>query len=93
MAKTLSLGTIVKDLIEGLDGPELSWDIKIDAHVGYFEVSLPIRFFGQRKGWLDSKVRDVAKKHGLSVYEGRFRGGEHDIVLEVKVSDFKLTVA
>ncbi len=92
MAKTLSLGTIVKDIIEGLDGPELSWDIKIDAHVGHFDVSLPIRFFGERKGWLDSKVRDVAKKHGLSVYEGRFRGEQHDIVLEARVTDFKMVV-
>ena len=92
MSKTLSLNTIVADLIEGLDGAELSWDIKIDSLVGEFAVSLPIRFYGERRGWLDSKVRDVARKYGLTVSDSRFRSEGYDLILQVRVSDFKLAV-
>ncbi len=92
MTKTRSLKAIVADLIEGLNGAELSWDIKIDAHLEHFNVSLPIRFYGERKDWLDAKVRDVAKKHGLSVSTTRFRSEEHDLILQARVSDLKWAI-
>ncbi len=91
-AKVLSLNAIANDLVEGLTAAELSWDLRVYNHVGCFYVIFPINFFGDRKEWLDSKVRDVAKKHGLAVRDPRFRWGQEDIALEVKVSDFKLSV-
>lgn len=89
MGKPLSLRDIALDLAAGLDGPELSWDIQIHARSGYFDVSLPITFYSKRQGWLESKVCDVAKKHGLGVTMTRFRS-KADVVLEGTFSDIQM---
>ena len=89
MNKEFSLKTLIDDLLTGLDGPELSWDIKIDAFDGRFNVSFPIKFYGKRKNWLDSKIREVAQKHGLAISEHHFKS-DHDMILEGTFGDVRL---
>lgn len=89
MDKVFSLKSLVDDLLEGLDRPELSWDIDI-KHVGKkILVSFPIKFYGERRGYLDSKVRDVAKLHGLTVANNRFRS-DYDLVLDGEFGDIQM---
>jgi len=88
-SKVFSLKSFLDDLLEGLDGPELSWDAELLSYIsGKFTLLVPIKFYGERKAWLDHKVRDVAKKHGLAVGDNRFKR-DHDLVLEGAFSDIQ----
>lgn len=73
LTKTFSLLAFLDDLLAGLDGPELSWDLKInclrDPETGKNSVliRIPIRLYGKRREWVRDHVTAVAEKHGLEV--------------------------
>jgi hypothetical protein len=81
VAKDFSLSAFVKELLTDMEGPELSWDFKLDAHVGYFMISIPIKLYGKSRVYLDDKVRRTAENWGLTVSTNRFKS-DHDLVLE-----------
>jgi len=85
-----SLKAFVDDLLEGLFGAELSWDIVIGAVANEFWISIPIKFYGDadRKNKLRDRVADMAKRHGLLVSENRLRS-DADMTLERKVGDIQ----
>lgn len=70
--KIFSLQFFLRDLYEGLKGPEISWTFKIDAHqkgdVISFSILIPLNLFGDRKEWLMKRITDVSMKHGLHLY-------------------------
>ena len=91
-AERFSLKSFVDDLLEGLFGAELSWDIAIHAIANEFWISIPIKFYGDadRRSKLRDRVTDVAKRHGLLVSESRLRS-DADMTLERKVDDIQGT--
>lgn len=75
MGKNLSLAAFLDDLLADMCGPELSWDWNLDTvspngAKRVFRVTIPIRLYGDRKPWVQSRVEGVADKHGLTKTDG-----------------------
>lgn len=81
-----SLTEFLNELLPGLEGGEVSWDIKIDATVSRFTIRIPIRLYGARKNMVRERVMDTAKKLGFEV-SALYQGTDHDMVLERSFSD------
>lgn len=73
LAKMFSLKAFVDELIADLDGPELSWNLKVSYPLDprpektSMHIEIPIKLYGKRKGWVREKVLVVAEHHGLQV--------------------------
>lgn len=72
--RMFSLTAFINDLNADLNGPEISWDFRLDTTLimpsvktGRMRVAIrfPIRLYGSRKAWVRNKVIAVAEKHGL----------------------------
>jgi hypothetical protein len=85
MAK-FSLKAFVDDLIEGLPGPELSWDFRMVVFAGQYMIRIPIRLYGDRKEYIRERVLGTANKFGFSV-ASNFMKSNYDFVLERSFSD------
>jgi hypothetical protein len=88
--KDFSLKDFVNDLIEGLPGPELSWDFKLDVIQGRYAIRIPIKLYGDRKPYLRERVLGTANKFGFDTSSIYMRS-DYDFVLERYFSDITAT--